>query len=110
MDAAQRRVPRAMPVTPRVLDAPWRLSPRSVGLCTARPSARVVLHRLLLGADGTSVRGRGDERPLDRSVIPAGPYREAYSFWPLGCPQRGRHLSDRGGLDVIPRGTIISTS
>src|SRR5215813_10988459 len=101
MDAAQGRLSRPVPDAVPVPDAPRWLSRRRARLPAAGASPRSLLRRLLLGSDGALVRGRGDERALDRAPGAARPSGKTYSFRPMGGARRWRCLCRSGRLDVV---------
>ena len=71
------------------------------GCLLAGVSPRNLLRRLLLGADGAFVCGRGDERALDRAPGAAGPSGEAHPVRTVDRARRRRCLCRRRGLDVV---------
>src|SRR5204862_5559239 len=79
MDTAQGGLSRPMPDAVSVPDAPRWLSRPPARLPAAGASARRLLCRLLLGFDGASVRGRGDECALDYAFGTACPFGETYA-------------------------------
>src|SRR5262249_53505962 len=81
--------------------APRWLSRRRARLPAAGASPRSLLRRLLLGSYGAFVRGRGDERALDRAPGAACPFGETRSARPVGRARRRRRLCRRGRLDVV---------
>ena len=95
----QGRLSRPMPVAVSVPDEPRRLSQQCPGLPAPGASPRNLLRRLLLGSDGALVRGRGDERALDRAPGAACPPGEAYAVGTVDRARRRRCLYRRGSLD-----------
>src|SRR5262249_60707120 len=101
MDAAQGRLSRPVTDAVPVPDAARWLSRRRARLPAAGASPRGLLRRLLLGSYGAFVRGRGDERALDRAPGAACPFGETRSARPVGRARRRRRLCRRGRLDVV---------
>jgi hypothetical protein len=101
MDAAQGCLPRPVPDAVPVPDAPRRLSQRCAELRAAGASPRRLLRRLLLGADGASVRGWSDERALDRAPCAAGSSGEAYAHRTVDRARRRSGLRRCRCLDAV---------
>src|SRR5262249_28484401 len=101
MDAAQGCLSGPMPDAVTVPHAPRRISRRCAGLPAAGTPPRRLLRRLLLGFDGSFVRGRGDECALDRAPGTTRPSGETYSLRPMDRAHCWRCLSCGRGLDVV---------
>src|SRR5262249_33909743 len=101
MDAAQGCLSGPMPDAVTVPHAPRRISRRCAGLPAAGTPPRRLLRRLLLGFDGSFVRGRGDECALDRAPGTARPSGETYSLRPMDRAHCWRCLCCGRGLDVV---------
>ena len=71
------------------------------GLLAPGASPRNLLRRLLLGPHGALVRGRRNERALDRAPGAACPPGEAYAVGTVGRAHRRRCLYRCGGLDGV---------
>src|SRR5260221_12724473 len=67
----------------------------------AGAAPRSLLRRMLLGPDGAPVRGRRDERALDRAPGAACASGEAYAMGTVGRAGRRGCLCRRGGLDGV---------
>ena len=99
VDAAQRRLPRQMPQSARLLAR--LLAQRTLGCAPDGCKARGLVYWLLLGSDGIALRAWGNERRLDgsrrrahriRKVDPVPSYCDLRDG---GHPARARRALDR---------------
>ncbi len=92
-----RRLPDALPVP----DGPRRLSHPCPGLLAPGASPWNLLHRLLLGPHGALVRGRRNERALDRAPCAACPPGEAHAVGTVGRAHCRRRQHRCGSQDDV---------
>src|SRR5690348_10116455 len=97
MGAAEGAVSRQLPQPPFLPAAPWRFQETGIGVAGPWLAPWNLLHRLLLGADAASVRGRCDEYRLDRRPFGPGAGGKAAQRRTRGVALGGRGPDDRGG-------------